>query len=346
MTTFLAYKAGCTHIVREVVRPGSPLNGREVSENVTVIEARPMVCVGYVLYRETPTGLQSVYTEHIPNLSESYTKACLSKHLRHSGKAAPFSVKKEQKLKEFSTEDFDFVRVILHTVPPANMKRTRAHVIESQVNGGAELDDRLDFAKNLLGQNVPVSAYISENETLDIGGVTKGKGLCGPVKRFGVKLLSPKARKGTRKPGTLGPWHPNSVHFSVARAGQLGHFHRTEANKLVLRVGKAVDETPEGNASTPFDPTLKHITPMGGFKNYGDVKGDFLMIKGSIAGPARGCVALRKSLVGPSKRMMTEEARIKFIDTSSKNGKGRFQTSKEKRQFFGREEISTSVKNK
>ena len=36
-----------THIVREVDRPGSKLNKKEVVESVSVLEAPPMICVGF-----------------------------------------------------------------------------------------------------------------------------------------------------------------------------------------------------------------------------------------------------------------------------------------------------------
>jgi large subunit ribosomal protein L3e len=38
LTAFLGYKAGMTHIVREVGRPGSKVNKKEVVEAVTIVE--------------------------------------------------------------------------------------------------------------------------------------------------------------------------------------------------------------------------------------------------------------------------------------------------------------------
>lgn len=42
----MAYKAGMTHIVREVDKPGSKVNKKEVVEAVTILETPPMVIVG------------------------------------------------------------------------------------------------------------------------------------------------------------------------------------------------------------------------------------------------------------------------------------------------------------
>jgi len=48
LTAFMGYKAGMTHILREVDKPGSKLHKKEVVEAVTVIETPPMIIVGVV----------------------------------------------------------------------------------------------------------------------------------------------------------------------------------------------------------------------------------------------------------------------------------------------------------
>ncbi|PQQ04802.1 60S ribosomal protein L3-2 [Prunus yedoensis var. nudiflora] len=54
LTAFLGYKAGMTHIVRDVEKPGSKLHKKETCEAVTIIETPPMVVVGVVGYVKTP----------------------------------------------------------------------------------------------------------------------------------------------------------------------------------------------------------------------------------------------------------------------------------------------------
>jgi len=46
-------------------------------------------------------------------------------------------------------------------------------------------------------------------------------------------------------------------------------------------------------------------------------------------------LTLRKSLVIHTKRLALEEVSLKFIDTSSKFGHGRFQSKDEKNRFLG-----------
>ena len=47
LTAFLGYKAGMTHILREVNKPGSKLHKRETVEAVTIIETPPPVSSGH-----------------------------------------------------------------------------------------------------------------------------------------------------------------------------------------------------------------------------------------------------------------------------------------------------------
>merc|ERR1712150_180851 len=91
----------------------------------------------------------------------------------------------------------------------------------------------------------------------------------------------------------------------------------------------------KNNAATDYDLADKSINPMGGFPHYGLVKQDFVMIKGCCVGPKKRVLTLRKSLLVHTKRKALENIKLKFIDTSSKMGHGRFQTPKDKMAFMG-----------
>ena len=75
---------------------------------------------------------------------------------------------------------------------------------------------------------------------------------------------------------------------------------------------------------------------MGGFPHYGMVNNAWLMIKGGVVGTRKRCITLRKSLLEHTSRKSLEEIELKFIDTASKFGHGRFQTAEEKQRTFGR----------
>jgi large subunit ribosomal protein L3e len=68
LTAFIGFKAGMTHIVRDVDKPGSKVNKKEVVEAVTVIETPPLVIIGVTGLIETPRGpraFKTVWAEHI-----------------------------------------------------------------------------------------------------------------------------------------------------------------------------------------------------------------------------------------------------------------------------------------
>merc|ERR1712146_678951 len=166
---------------------------------------------------------------------------------------------------------------------------------------------------------------------IDTIGVSKGRGYDGVVTRWGCTRL-PKSHRGLRKAGCIGAWHPAKIQYSVPRAGQNGFHHHTEMNKKVYKIGKG---SVENNATTEFDLTEKAITPLGGFVHYGQVKEDYIMVKGCVIGPKKRVLTLRKSLFEQTSRNAVEEITLKFIDTSSKFGHGRFQTLEEKNKFLG-----------
>jgi len=107
--------------------------------------------------------------------------------------------------------------------------------------------------------------------------------------------------------------------MDLARGGQKGLFHRTEMNKKIYRIGNC---SKNSAALSDLDLTTFNINPMGGFPRYGILRDDFIIIKGSLSGPVRGVVTLRRCLMPSSNRNATESISLKFIDTSSKFGHG------------------------
>ncbi|GAA5960341.1 hypothetical protein JCM8115_001148 [Rhodotorula mucilaginosa] len=345
LTAFLGYKAGMTHIVRDLDRPGSKMHKKEVVEAVTVVETPPMVIVGVVGYVETPRGLRSlttVWAEHLSdevkrrfykNWYRSKKKAFTKYAKKHAEQGKSSSVARElERISKYCS----VVRVLAHTqIRKTGLSQKKAHLMEIQVNGGS-VADKVDFAKSHFEKTVDVSSVFEQDENIDIIGVTQGHGFEGVTHRWGTKKLPRKTHKGLRKVACIGAWHPSAVMYSVARAGQDGYHHRTEINKKVYRIGKADDE---GSASTEFDITKKAITPVGGFVRYGIVKNDWVMVKGSCPGVVKRVVTLRKSLVPHTSRASLEKVSLKWISTASKFGHGRFQSRAEREAHEGPRKI-------
>jgi len=343
LTAFIGYKAGMTHIVREVDKPGSKVNKKEVVEAVTILETPPMVIVGVVGYIETPKGLRAFKTVWAEHLSEDCRRRFYKNWYKSKKKAFTKYAKKWAdpvgkrdiekdlaRMKKYCT----VIRVIAHTQMKLMRKRQKkAHIMEIQVNGGT-VPEKIEWARKHLEKPVSIDEVFSTDEMMDVIGVTKGKGYKGVTSRWHTKKLPRKTHKGLRKVACIGAWHPSRVQFTVARAGQKGYHHRTEINKKIYRIGKGGKDA-KNNASTEQDITEKTITPMGGFPHYGEVNCDYLMLKGCTVGPKKRVLTLRKSLLTHTKRTALEKINLKFIDTSSKFGHGKFQTAAEKKQFMG-----------
>ena len=346
LTSFMVFKAGMTHIVRDVDRAGSKVNKKEVVEPVTILEAPPMVVVGITAYRQTPVGnkcIGTVWAHHISsefrrryykNWKQSAQKA-FSK-LKQSARTKEGKVAEKRTLNAFSKKA-SIVRVIAHTqnrkLRNSRVGTKKAHIAEIQINGGS-VADKLKLAQSLLEKEVRVDSVFQQSEACDVCSVSKGHGFEGVVHRWGVACLPRKSHRGLRKVACIGAWHPARVRYTIARAGQNGYHHRTQLNKKIYRLGKSAVVDPH-NATTTFDLTEKVITPMGGFVGYGSVRNDFVILKGSVSGPRRRVITLRRPMAPQTSRLLVEKINLKFIDTSSKLGHGRFQTKKEKSQWFG-----------
>ena len=346
LTSFMCFKAGMTHIVRDVDRPGSKVNKKEVVEAVTILEAPPMVVVGVVGYRETPVGLKSLGTVWAHHVNSEF-KRRYYKNWKQSTQGAFAKLKKFAKTRagkvasQRTINAFNkratVIRVIVHTqqrkLRNHRIGGKKAHISEVQINGG-DITAKIALATSLFEKEVRVDSIFNQSEACDVCSVTKGHGMTGVVKRWGVACLPRKTHRGLRKVACIGAWHPERVSFTVARAGQGGYHHRTQLNKKIYQLGKA-PTVDANNAQTQHDLTEKTITPMGGFVGYGTIRNDFVMLKGSVSGPRRRVITLRRPMAPQTSRALVEKISLKFIDTSSKMGHGRFQTQKEKKQWYG-----------
>jgi large subunit ribosomal protein L3e len=302
-----------------------------------------MVVVGLVGYIETPQGLRSLKSVWAQHLSEDCRRRFYKNWYRSKKKAFTKYALKYEAAKKKRTIDLDIkrikkyctvIRVIAHTqIRKLNLRQKKSHIMEIQVNGG-NTSQKVDFALNLFEKPINVDTVFEENEQIDLIGISKGHGFEGVTTRWGTTRLPRKTHKGLRKVACIGAWHPSRVQWSVPRAGQYGCYHRTEINKKIYRLGK-VAGLPT-SATTATDLTEKSITPMGGFPHYGIITQDFLMIKGGIIGTKKRVITLRKTLVPQTSRTALEKISLKFIDTSSKFGHGKFQTREEKEKFLGK----------
>lgn len=178
------------------------------------------------------------------------------------------------------------VAALVSSVPrDSGLSQKKPMVMEVGVSG-ADAKSQVEYLLGLLGKKVKFADVFKPGMYVDVLGITKGKGFEGPVTRFGVKRKQHKSRKSVRAVGVIGPWHPAAVMYTVARAGQMGFHQRTETGKRILLTGNGAE---------------KPITPTGGFLHFGEVKGDYAVVRGSVPGPATRFVMVRYRARGVSR---------------------------------------------
>jgi len=273
---FAGYKAGMTHILEN--NPKAKV-AKTVSIPVTVIECPPLKPLSLRFYKNTPYGAKIISEVQAKNLNKE-----LSKKIRlpkaHKEKSIP--------------ESYDYFRLAVYTQPKlTNIGKKRPDIFEIAVQ------NNIEEAKKLLDSEIKLNSVFKSGQFVDVHAITKGKGFQGPVKRFGVQLKSHKSEKKRRSAGNLGAFTPRKVNWNVPQHGQMGYFKRTEHNKLVY----LVDSDP------------KKINQKGGMKGYGVLKNDYLLIKGSIAGPRKRLIILSEPIRNKKEKPAPE---ILYISQESK----------------------------
>jgi len=275
---FVGYKAGMTHVFMIDDRKGSLTAGQEIVMPATVIDVPPLVVCAIKLYGQTTRGFNTLMEVWSIELSKDLARVLVvpEKYDQQKALSETEALVKDGKVAE--------VRLLLHTQPRlSSVPKKKPELVEISV-GGPSIVEKWNRSKELLGKQIKVTDVFKEGEFTDVSAITKGKGFQGPVKRWGIKILPRKQDDGARQVGTLGPWKPPRVMWTVPGPGQMGYNQRTDINKRILKLGAKGEE----------------VTPSGGFMRYGPVKGDYVLLAGSIPGPAKRLVHLRRAMKGPA----------------------------------------------
>ena len=172
--------------------------------------------------------------------------------------------------------------IIAVTPKNAGLSQKKPYIFEASVKGG-DIKKQFTFLKELLGKEVKIDQVFEAGTTVDTAAITKGKGWEGPITRWGVKRKQHKSRKSVREVGSLGPISPQYVMYTVPRAGQRGFHQRIEYNKKIMLM--------DNTENSKFK-----INPDGGFKHFGNVNGDFVIVRGSVPGTYNRLIKLRSQI--------------------------------------------------
>jgi large subunit ribosomal protein L3 len=276
---FSGYKVGMVHVMLEDTRNNSMTKGQTISWPATIVECPPLTVFSIKLYKNNNSASQ-IFSDK------------LDKELQRSINI-PTNKKTINDLKD---DEFDDLKLLIHTNPSkTTVGKKKPEIFEIALGGKKE--DKIAKAKEILGKEISINDVFTNGQIVDIHAITKGKGFQGPVKRFGIALRNHRSEKTKRGPGSLGGWkgHAHNM-YRIAHAGQMGYHQRTEYNKQIIKIGTKEDK----------------INPKEGFKHYGIIKNDYILLKGSIAGPNKRLIRFNHA-IRPRRVVKEIEFNIKII---------------------------------
>ncbi len=285
---YVAFKAGMTHAL--VIEEGEgTAKGLEVSKPVTVLEFPRVHLYGIRFYRNG-----YAYKEVA---GEVYDASAAKKVGINQTKNTSIS-----KFKEMLNEVSDLTGLAYLDAEPLAIANKRVMRFEIPI-GGKSPAEKLALLEPLLGKELKPTEVFRPGDLVDVTAITKGKGWAGVIKRYKVAKQYRKATNKVRHVGTLGPWHPAKVQFGVPQAGHMGYNYRTERNKLILRLGSGTE--------------AGSVNVKGGYLNYGMIRNDFILLEGSIPGPSKRLVRIRKAI---RKEARQTAPKITYLSLESKQG--------------------------
>ncbi|MBI5803210.1 50S ribosomal protein L3 [Candidatus Pacearchaeota archaeon] len=250
---FICYKVGMASVFVKDNTATSMTKGKKIVIPATIVECPPMKILSIRLYKHGDVAREI--------LNEN-----LDKELKRILKL-PKSKKMDLQTLD-KKDDFDDLRVVAYSLTKKTGIKKTPDLAEIGLSGN--LDEKINFVKENLNKELSVLNNFTKGELVDFRGLTKGRGFSGPVKRFGISLKSHKSEKGQRRPGSLGPWHPSRVTFKAPQAGNIGMFTRISYNSKIIDIGKADNKKEFSN-----------------IKNFGDLQTDYIIVNGSVQGPAK-----------------------------------------------------------
>ena len=274
------FKVGCVQLVSIDDREHVPNHGKQVVTIGTVIATPPIVILGVRGYTEDVNGkhvIFDVFTKDAPKNVEKLIK------IKPDDNDVIEAEKHLKKIKELYA-------IVSITPRLVGLEQKTPYIFEVGVKGG-DIEKQFAFVKDLFGKEVKIDQVFENGTYVDTAAITKGKGWQGVIYRWGAKRKQHKSRKSVREIGSLGPISPQNVMYTVPRSGQTGFHQRIEYNKRIMVMSNT-------------DKEEFKINPDGGYKHFGNVNGDYVIVKGSVPGTYRRLIKLRKQIRKEPKKIV------------------------------------------
>lgn len=278
---FAGFKAGGIQILTVDDREKTPNFGKQLLNAATVIATPPIRMIGIRGYKHDLYGQHAIFDVYARDLPKELSR-------KFEAKIKEDGLSKAESLLDSANDVMAVVAVSPNSI---GLAQKVPFVFEVAVSG-EDARSQYDYVKNILGKEIRIADVFQIGQNIDVFGITRGKGIEGPITRFGVKRKQHKSRKSVRAVGTLGPISPAVVMYTVARQGQRGFHQRTEYNKRILIISNTDKDTENS------------INPPGGFKHFGLIRGDYIVVRGSIPGVPKRLVKMRQPIRSVSKKVL------------------------------------------
>src|SRR5579884_695711 len=284
---FAGFKVGGIHVLTIDDREKTPNFGKQLLNPCTIIATPPLKIIGIRGYKSDVYGDHAIFDVYARDTPKELARRFIVKYTEDS-------IAKADSLIGKASSVMAIVAISPHDI---NISQKKPFVFEIGV-AGKDLKSKYEYLKSILGKELKVSDVFQVGQNVDVSGITRGKGVEGPITRFGVKRKQHKSRKSVRAVGTLGPISPAVVMYTVARQGQRGFHQRTEYNKRILVMSNTErDSQDQGQRAGS-------INPSGGFKHFGLVRGDYMVLRGSVPGVPKRLVKLRQPIRNVPKKIL------------------------------------------
>jgi large subunit ribosomal protein L3 len=278
---FAGFKAGGIQILTVDDREKTPNFGKQLLNAATVIATPPIRIIGIRGYKHDLYGQHAIFDVYAKDLPKELSR-------KFDAKSKDDGLSRAESLLDDASDVMAVVAVSPNSI---GLAQKVPFVFEVAVSGG-DVRSQYHYVRNILGKEIKITDVFQTGQNIDVFGITRGKGIEGPITRFGVKRKQHKSRKSVRAVGTLGPISPAVVMYTVARQGQRGFHQRTEYNKRILVISNT-DKDAENS-----------INPAGGFKHFGLVRGDYIVVRGSVPGVPKRLVKMRQPIRAVSKKVV------------------------------------------
>src|SRR5918994_1068168 len=263
---FAGFKAGGIHILTVDDREKTPNFGKQLLNPATVIATQPIRIIGIRGYKHDLYGQHAIFDVYAKDFPKELSR-------KFEVKRTDDGFSKAESLLDNASDVMAVVAVSPHSI---GLAQKVPFVFEVAVSG-KDSRSQYDYVKSILGKEIRITDIFQIGQNIDV---------------FGIKRKQHKSRKSVRAVGTLGPISPAVVMYTVARQGQRGFHQRTEYNKRILMLSNT-DKDGENS-----------INPPGGFKHFGLVKGEYMVVRGSIPGVPKRLIKMRHPIRNAQKKVI------------------------------------------